>query len=1406
MAEPDPKPDPEQEGLLKRLRLPAAVMLAFLLMVGAYYTLHYRENYDYLASRNFRLLATMGSQVRDAVKTEGRVFSYLAGTSLDLKTLSPRISPCAAEKEAEGRLPDQITDEFKGKLKLKLKLWRELRSSDGAYQLSFSSEAQKNLEQPVPYCGEVELKDLLDPLFNSRQAFDAVLLANSEGKVVYLHGPKSLRVQQLDLLIRNRRDAKVVPEKDKDKGEDGGFDAFQGYSGSAKVELGGRLYTAFVQPFSLPLAFVETDPVAVGKPVEKSNPRPRDVWLLAGLVANDEIATKSLALSPSSVAFLLGILLLAALAWPLVKLRMLGERQRVKKTDVLLVGVCSLLGVSVATLFVLDLGAYSTLKSSSERQLKDFAEQMESNLLVEIRRAYDQLRDLERRQSAGPSLAASSPRQVFYPHFESFALIDDQGWQVFKATTGTITPLISVDERLYFQRIRQGMPLRVPEPEKKAACRDEPKAADEPFFLESVQSWTNGEWQAVLAKPAAAPTNPPAQVAALAVRMLSLIDPVVPQGFEFAVVGDDGTVLFHSDSARNLAENFYEETDQDRRFKSIVSSRHDEPLDIHYWGDSYRAFAIPVKGLPWTIVAMRKQQVLERVNLDWLVTTLILILLYTSAITLTLTAIALLRPGYRAGWVWPDPHRRHDYVQLVAIFGVFCLAFLIALFGLRGTGFLFLVAALLPGLSLVAAYLKLNQAGDRTAKKGAVVACGVVFLALLWLVLRFAPLEDGFGLWVPWTVRALVVCALLLAADGPRWWRKLAAGDSLPMSRSYPVLGLLLVLLAAVLPTVGFFKVAHRLQVNSFVRNGQLKMAKDLQERVALLNKKTHTGNASPTSSLTVTRSLMDKDPATRGLRSRPSLDFYGAAFFNTTLRSSVDCKAEKEESEPLAWLLPPYSDYTAENREMLHTRTSDDDWSWCEKSGKTLFAGENYLGVSLASEIEPAWRGNGPFLAMAGLLPPWRPTDLVERTYRQPVTPGPKEAESLSVGQVARVLLACGVLALSGILLYALVTFVARRIFLLDVQEPMWEAAEGTLAPIVGRNLFLVRKSLMSKAEAAAMSLEYLDLRQIDAGRESREWVWAKRCRELVDSGRNLVVAGFEHRISDPAFNARKLELLESLIEMRERSIIVLSQVSPARLFASEPAHLSAAASEPPATYERWRTVLSSFTVVEEDLRSRPAVNGGTGSLWGDLVKPFLRWRRLVAATAELFLIKSPVLRVEGGSDPFLLQIAHGVDSGGHEMGREQQLEEFGERAYGYYGALWASCSRDERVVLGHLAEEGLVNAKNRRIVRRLMARGLIQRAPNLCLMNETFRRFVASPVCREQVLTLEQAAGRSAWDRFHWPFSAALAACAAVILVTQQELLDSTLAAVTGVSAGLPALLKVLDLLGWKRGIKSA
>src|SRR5262245_44656369 len=129
MAESDPKretnangqPNPE-DRLLNRLRLPAAGLLAFLLVVGAYYKVHYQQNAEYLANRNFRLLATLGKQVSDAVKNEGRVFSNVVGRA----EASPRTA--------------------------------RLGSSDGAYRLSFESQRAAAEKGSPASRGEVELQ------------------------------------------------------------------------------------------------------------------------------------------------------------------------------------------------------------------------------------------------------------------------------------------------------------------------------------------------------------------------------------------------------------------------------------------------------------------------------------------------------------------------------------------------------------------------------------------------------------------------------------------------------------------------------------------------------------------------------------------------------------------------------------------------------------------------------------------------------------------------------------------------------------------------------------------------------------------------------------------------------------------------------------------------------------------------------------------------------------------------------------------------------------------------------------------------------------------------------------------------------------------------------------------------
>ena len=53
---------------------------------------------------------------------------------------------------------------------------------------------------------------------------------------------------------------------------------------------------------------------------------------------------------------------------------------------------------------------------------------------------------------------------------------------------------------------------------------------------------------------------------------------MLPPGFEFAVIDHTGKVLFHSDRQRNVSENFFEETDDNRRLRAQVAAHSAEPV------------------------------------------------------------------------------------------------------------------------------------------------------------------------------------------------------------------------------------------------------------------------------------------------------------------------------------------------------------------------------------------------------------------------------------------------------------------------------------------------------------------------------------------------------------------------------------------------------------------------------------------------------------------------------------------------------------------------------------------------------------------------------------------------------------------------------------------------------------
>jgi hypothetical protein len=86
--------------------------------------------------------------------------------------------------------------------------------------------------------------------------------------------------------------------------------------------------------------------------------------------------------------------------------------------------------------------------------------------------------------------------------------------------------------------------------------------------------------------------------------------------------------------------------------------------------------------------------------------------------------------------------------------------------------------------------------------------------------------------------------------------------------------------------------------------------------------------------------------------------------------------------------------------------------------------------------------------------------------------------------------------------------------------------------------------------------------------------------------------------------------------------------------------------------------------------------------------------------------------------------------------------------KAEASYALLWASCTRNEKLVLIQLAQEGFVNPKCREIVSLLAAKGLITLRPAAMVVNYTFRSYLWQ-IERDQVIReWERMEGSGLWQ----------------------------------------------------------
>src|SRR4051794_6700523 len=521
------------------------------------------------------------------------------------------------------------------------------------------------------------------------RVFDSVMLADAGGTVTNRSGDE--RIATLD---------KLQSSGTWQKPKDIDLKALQLRADHYRIVLHGDSYHLFTQPLKID---------------DKT-------YVLAGLVSGTHFNRESLTISYTLILCVLAALLLTVFAMPFLKLKLIGNLHRVRLSDVLVLGVCLMCAVSVLTIALLDIVTYLRLRSECDTQLRHLAGDINAHVHREIDGALGVLIHLDRAIAPTPGAKAAIDAKVLddpairsYPYFQSMFRIDGTGhlverWSAPREMKKDRGIGIDVNDRDYFNDLKFG--------------REWNDSGRGKYTLNSLHSLSTGETQAVLARhPEHAGGN--IEAVGLGIPMMSLIKPVVAGDCRYVVVDNSGRVLFHSEPQRNLAENFFDETDHDRALRAGVAGRQNELLDIRYWGDDQRAFVAPIPNTPWTLITFRSKVLLRTLNVEMIMITAVFMLIYALGCAMTLLTIALLRPRYRASWLWPDPDRAHDYRRLIHAFYCVALAFMVSIYSIRPRELMILALAL-PLIALVIMFLRLHGVRGMFALAAAGLLIGLV--------------------------------------------------------------------------------------------------------------------------------------------------------------------------------------------------------------------------------------------------------------------------------------------------------------------------------------------------------------------------------------------------------------------------------------------------------------------------------------------------------------------------------------------------------------------------------------------------------------------------------------------------------------------------------------------------------
>jgi len=1353
----------------KRLA-PVITTIIVIISLGAiYFFVYLPHNEKTLQEQHFRALKTIDENIHSKVENSVALLNNL------IRSYNPQRKDTAGINNYISRYPK---DKFI--LTPISQIPQAKDTNSNTYEVLVSNRNKQIILVRDTAGSEIQMKFTLEQFISSllpAEVFDEYIVFSNQIPI-YETFPSGLKETKNDSLLGTKNGIRA--------------------SGIKKLTISGQDYQLFLQPVNF----------------DSGNE-----WIVAGLLTNKNYQKEKNQL-PSEIVILLvilagGIILL----FPWIKLFHMGNKDRLTIRDGISSIVISMLFMSL--LFFTFFNYNRSFRPDDSRHSKDvLATKISSSFKDEIHIAYDRLRYCDslfnlgsvtyldtdiiflnktpayypsQKQIEAPGDSVSIRDAAALNNISDHLLIKQLFWlsktgnEIHNWTTDSILPPHgNFSARDYFKKIKDDNPYFLDNtPLKK-------------FYVDQVVSWTTGSFTTVLSIP----SRSGGTVAAISFGARSFENVVLPAGYSFVVVNDNGKVLYHSQSFRNLNENLLNEFSNKEALQSNLIAHSEANFSTDYFGTKYTVKIMPLGYLPYSLIILEDKTYSSTRDAEIFSFTFSMLFLFFVFLVLKMLFIFLVsakRSFFKkqlldTSWIGPKEFGEDEYV-ISSVMNIIIIFFLIIYFSFPSfLTYLFLLIFSAIFISLFLNFLFAKQYKEKKPEhykyKLYAMRCLVVMIIVLDLIacLTLCYLHVIF-LFVHEIVIGFIGIGIYYARD---WVYKKVTGIKKRWGLcwkhghvycfTFMVISRLII--TSGIPVVFFYISSYNYEQNISTRYRQSVFIHRILDKLALDRK-----------------GPIQKDTA--GIYSDKAwISYY--EFNQKEIPVKPYLKEEKRAVELLSLFRLSFT------REAIAEERFND-----ERSNDSLFSYNHLLN-------EAGRKGDTTTYRLHNDKAQTIKVASSNLNYKFP-TPFELQTNLILNGSFFWALL-----LLALITFYFIIYNIIKKLFALGVpdlkklqvidDEILEDNELNHLLFVLGppgaiKKELIKRKIKEGKIKGKNNELLVCDMDdQIDTvviadmiyipdsnNEEADQLAWKNYSAEIFAPKNKLVIVNhFEYNVQDSIANRIKLNFLEKLMVDGRRKIIILSTIHPVAFLDS--AFIEAQKKNAPKTddgkkdekstgnaksipgedLERWHVLLGHYRIILKPLSYQADSENVTS--WEKMICAETKWGNFLNQLRKPVTEATKKMIAEKEIAPVPDELAFKLQMTSHY----------------FYMYIWQSLTQEEKFLLYDLAEDNLVNSFDDYNLSMLIAKGIITwDQGTLRLFNKGFRNFILTAIGNSEAMKIkEQIRDNGSWGRLRAPLIIVILAIFAFLLASQEETYTKLITYVAALAAGIPAFTRIFSL----------